>query len=474
LKIKSSSIKDLFGQSVVYGIGFFLKKALGFFLIPFYTHAFTHIQYGKLAMIYLLSGVLTLFFSLGLNDALMKELSEKNVNKKELFSSFFSFRLIYISFFLILLLINSKWIASFLLSPGDSSLISLAILTIWIEGLFEPVLLVLRIENRSKKFVIINTLRFIINISLNILFVLHFKFGVGGVILGNLISSSLCFLILYPAISKLLIPKFNLNKIKNLLKYGLPLLPICIIIWIGLDLIDRWIIKWILGLGKAGIYTLGYQFGTVMGILVHGFRASWTPFFFKNPDKRQLFADSAITFVRLSLILWGILTFFTPEIFQLAVAKKYWEAQTIVPIIAFSYILFGLEEIFTAGFYITSRTRLLIPVALTPLLINISLNIFLIPRFGIMGAATATLFSYFLFAMFSYLIGNKIFQVNYNLKIISLDLCLGVILLCLTTLAGNILYQRLIAFIILCLVLCYKEKTRINKLYHQIFQGFKA
>ncbi len=422
-------------------------------------------------MIYLLSSALTLLFSLGLNDALMKQLSKKNVNKKEIFSPFFFFRLIYVSLFLILLIAYSKWIASFLLLPGDSYLISLAILTIWIESLSEPALLVLRIQNRSKKFVIINTLRLVVNISLNILFVLYFQFGVGGVILGNLGSSSLFFLVLYPEIRRLLTSKFNLNQIKKLLKYGLPLLPICIIIWLGLDLIDRWIIKWILGLGKTGIYTLGYQFGTVMGIIVHGFRASWTPFFFKNPDKKEVFADSAVTFIRLSLILWGILSFFTPEIFKIAVAKQYWEAQTIVPIIAFSYIFFGLEEIFTAGFYIKSRTGLLIPIALTPLIINIALNLYLIPRFGIMGAAIATLFSYFLFALFSYIIGDKIFPVNYNLKILTSDLCLGIILLSLTILAGSILYQRLLAFTILCLVLSYKEKTRIKKLYKQIFKS---
>jgi O-antigen/teichoic acid export membrane protein len=474
LEKKSDSIKDLFGQSLVYGIGFFLRKALAFFLIPLYTHTFTYIQYGKLSMIYLLSSALNIFFALGLNDALMKQLSEKNANEKEVFGRFFSFRLIYISFFLILLIAYSKWIASFLLLPGDSYLISLAILTIWIESLSEPALLILRLHNRSKKFVIINTLRFFVNISLNILFVLHFKFGVGGVLLGNLGSSTLFFFVLYPEIRKLLTSKFDLKQIKSLLKYGLPLLPICVIIWLGLDLIDRWIIKWILGLGKTGIYTLGYQFGTVMGIIVHGFRASWTPFFFKNPDKKEVFANSAITFIRISLILWGFLSFFTPEIFKIAVAKKYWEAQSIVPIIAFSYILFGLEEIFSAGFYIKSRTGLLVPIALTPLLINISLNLYLIPRYGIMGAATATLCSFFLFALFSYIIGNKIFPVNYNLKIISVDLCLGIILLCLTTLAGNVLYQRVIAFTILLLILIQKEKTKIKKLYNQVFKNIKA
>jgi O-antigen/teichoic acid export membrane protein len=427
-------------------------------------------QYGKLAMIYLLSGVLVLIFTLGLNDALLKQLTEKKADEKEVFSRFFLFRLIYSSLFLLPLIAYSKQLATFLLEPSDGYLISLAIITIWIENLLEPPLFILRIKNLPKKFVMINTFRFIVTIGLNILFVLHFKLGLGGILLGNLLSSSLFFFVIYPEIHRLFTLKINWSKIKNLLSYGLPLLPLSVIIWIGLDLIDRWIIKWILGLSEAGIYTLGYQFGTVIGIIVHGFRASWTPFFFKNPDKKEAFVSSAITFTRLCLIVWAILSFFTPEIFRIMVAKEYWIAQSIVPIIAFSYIFFGLEEIFTAGFYIKSRTGLLLPISLTPLLVNISLNLYLIPRFGIMGAAASTLLSFFLFALFSYLIGNKIFPVNYNLKIITSDLCMGIILLYLTILAGSALYQRLIAFIILCSILCYKEKTRIKNLRNQIFK----
>jgi len=470
LKKNPGSIKNLFGESITYGIGFLLRKAIGFFLIPLYTHTLTQIQYGKLAMIYLLSGVLILIFTLGLNDALLKQLTEKNTDEKEIFSRFFLFRLIYSSLFLLPLTAYSTRLATFLLEPSDGYLISLTIITIWIENLFDPALLILRIKNRPKKFVMINTFRLIVTIGLNILFVFYFKLGVGGVLLGNLGSSSLFFFIIYPEIHRLFTLKINWTKTKNLLRYGLPLLPLSIIIWIGLDLIDRWIIKWILGLSEAGIYTLGYQFGTVMGIIVHGFRASWTPFFFKNPNKKEVFANSAITFTRLCLIIWAILSFFTPEIFKIMVAKEYWKAQSIVSIIALSYIFFGLEEIFTAGFYIKSRTGLLIPISLTPLLANISLNLYLIPRFGIMGAAASTLLSYFLFALFSYLIGNKIFPVNYNLKTIISDLCLGIILLYLTTLAGSALYQRSLAFIILCSIISYKEKTRIKNLWNQILK----
>ena len=467
---KSGTIKDLFGQSTIYGIGLFLRKALGFFLIPLYTHAFTHAQYGKLAMIYLFSGMLTTIFNLGLNEAFLKQFTDKKYDKNEVFSRFFLFRLLYSSLFLMAVFLLSPGLSNLFLTSGDINLIKLASITIWIECLAGPGLLILRITNRSKKLVFINTLRFIINIALNIMFVLYFKMGIPGVLLGNLGSSFILLILLYPEMRNFLTIELPWKPLKQLLHYGLPILPLSIIIWIGLDLIDRWLIKWILGLDQTGIYTLGYQFGTAMGVLVYGFCGAWTAFFYNYPDNKKAFAESSVIFVRISLVLWAILSLFTPEIFKIMVAEKYWVAQSVVPIVALSYIFFGLEEIFAAGFYIKSRTGLLVPIALTPLLVNISLNIYLIPRYGIMGAAATTLFSYFLFAFFAYMIGNKIFPVKYNLKTISLDLSSGIVLICLTNLAGNTLYQRILAFIILISILAYKEKRRIRKLFISVLQ----
>jgi O-antigen/teichoic acid export membrane protein len=464
LEKKSGSIKDLFGQSVVYGFGLLLRKGLAFFLIPLYTHSFTYIQYGKLAMIYLFSAALNTFFNLGLNEAFLKQFTDQKNNKNVVFSRFFLFRLAYASIFLFLTFLSAPGLSNLLLTSGDINLIKLASVTIWIECLASPGLLILRITNRSKKYVLINTSRFLMNIGLNILFILHFKMGITGVLLGNLGASLIFFILIYPEMHKFFSLKINWGPLKNLLQYGLPILPLSIIIWIGLDLIDRWLIKWILGLDKTGIYTLGYQFGAAMGILVYGFCGAWTAFFFNNPENKKAFADSSVVFVRISLVLWAILSFFTPEIFRGMVAERYWAAQSIVSVIALSYIFLGLEEIFSAGFYIKSRTGLLVPIALTPLLVNISLNLYLIPAYGIMGAAASTLFSYFLFALFAYIIGNKIFPVKYNLKTILSDLCFGIILISITTLAGNILYQRILAFLVLLSVLAYKEKAKIRKL----------
>lgn len=458
----SGKIGNLFKHSIIYGIGLFLKKAIGFFLIPLYTHQFTHYQYGELAILYLYSGVLILFFSLGLNDAFFKQFTEKLKNEKDVYSRFFFFRLFYTSLFLACFITFSHGIARILLNIDDGYLIQLATLTIWIESLSIPSILTIRIKNRSKIFVAVNTIRFLVNCGLIILFVLYFKMGIGGVLLGNLLSGLLYFFLLYPVLHHYLTRRINWGPVKDLLKYGLPLLPLSFLL-LGLDLADRWIIKRISGLGTAGLYTLGYQFGAVMGILVHGFRISWISYFFNNPEKKKTFADSAIIFTRLSLILWGILSFFTKEIFHLMVAEEFHSAITIVPIIAFSYILFGLEEIFTAGFFIKSRTALLFPIALVSFIANVVLNLILIPLWGILGASISTLISFLLFSCVSYFTCEKFFPVKYNFRSIITDIGTGIILFALPYIGGNHIILRVLSFILLCSIIGWKEKDRIKK-----------
>lgn len=462
----SNKVRSLFKHSIIYGIGLFLKKAIGFILIPLYTHQFTHFQYGKLAILYLYSGALILFFHLGLNDAFFKQFIEKKYNQREAYSRFFFFRLFYSSLFLALFIIFSKNIAGILLDVGDIHLIQLATITIWIESLVTPSLLTLRIKNLSKIFVAVNTIRFILNCTLNIIFVLYFKMGVGGVLIGNLLSGLVFFFLLYPLLHRNMIITFNWKPVKELLKYGLPLLPFSFIL-LGLDLGDRWIIKWISGLGATGLYTLGYQFGAVMGILVHGFRISWISFFFNNPEMKETFADSTIIFIRLSLILWGILSLFTKEIFQLMVAEEYFSAISIVPIIAFSYIIFGLEEIFTAGFFIKSRTALLFPIVLLSFAANIVLNLLLIPYCGIIGAAISTLISFLIFTSVSYFTAQKFFPVKYDFRTILTDLFIGIIFVCIPYIYHNHILLRIISFLSLCSIILWKEKDRIKILIRE-------
>ena len=458
-----SRIRTLFKHSIIYGIGLFLKKAIGFFLIPLYTHQFTHAQYGKLAILYLYSGILIIFFQLGLNDAFFKQFTEKNYDTKDIYSRFFFFRLFYTSLFLIIFVLFSKTIAGTLLNFGDGYLIQLATITIWIESLSTPSLLTLRIKNLSKTFVTVNTVRFILNCAFNILFVLYFKMGVGGVMVGNLLSGIFFFFLLYPVLKNNLIKNFNWKPLKDLLKYGLPLLPLSFLL-LGLDLGDRWIIKFVSGLEATGIYTLGYQFGAVMGILVYGFRISWISFFFNNPEEKETFAHATIIFVRLCLILWGVLSFFTREIFNLMVAPEFVSAIPIVPVIAFSYILFGLEEIFTAGFFIKSKTSLLFPIVFISFFLNIIFNLILIPYIGIMGAAISTFLSFFIFSLVSYYIVQRFFPVKYNFRVILRDLFIGILFFFIPFIYNNHFTLRILSFIFLCVFIAWEEKIRVKRL----------
>ena len=194
--------------------------------------------------------------------------------------------------------------------------------------------------------------------------------------------------------------------------YGLPLLPVLLMMF-SLDLVDRYILKCLKGFYDTGIYTVGYQIGAVISLYVNSFRFSWTPYFLTQKDEK-IQGRILNKFLAGGLFVWFILSIFSKEIFGSFVAMKYYQGVDVVPVIAFSYLLYGLSDIFNAGLYIKEKTKYLALITVFPFLLNILIDIIFIPRYGIMAAAYSTLISYFLLAILSYFITQKFSPEKYK------------------------------------------------------------
>ena len=74
--------------------------------------------------------------------------------------------------------------------------------------------------------------------------------------------------------------------------------------------------------------------------------------------------------------------------------EPYWAGLDIVPVILLAYLFLGVYNNLVAGIYIQKRTELLPAVTMLRCGLNVAANLVLIPPFGLMGAAFATLLSY--------------------------------------------------------------------------------
>jgi O-antigen/teichoic acid export membrane protein len=98
------------------------------------------------------------------------------------------------------------------------------------------------------------------------------------------------------------------------------------------------------------------------------------------------------------------------------IGEKYWSGVGIVPIILLGYLFHGIYVNFQAGIYIKEKTKFFPYITFSGAIVNLVINILFIPKYGIWGAAFATLFSYLTMALIAFIFSNKTYPIIYEYK----------------------------------------------------------
>jgi len=277
----------------------------------------------------------------------------------------------------------------------------------------------------------INTLsNFVVNTGLIILFVAVLKRGVIGVLEANLITAVLYFI--YVAIAY--IPKLKLNLKKEYVvpayKYSLPLVPHLLAGW-STGLLDRLLINGMRGEGDTGLFSVGKQFSSILSTLTNAVNTAFSPWLFESNNNKRY--DDIRIVGSLAVLAYSIIAFiislFSPEILQFMVTEEFRGVWTIIPVLSFAMVLNGIYFIFVDVLFI-NKTNLVFIVSISTLVLNIVLNLLLIPKFGIEGSAWACFISYFIKSIISlrlYKRSNKDISFNWMFMY---GVCLSLFALC--------------------------------------------
>ena len=408
-------IKSLSKDTLIYGTNTIVGRFLGFFLVPFYTNKFLPDEYGIITIIYSYIAILNVFFSIGLESGYMKFASTQEVGtKKQNFSN--PYIIVFVnSLFLSLLifLFSSELTGVFQIDSKYADLIKYSSLILLLDTIVLIPFAYLRLQNKAKSFAGIKITNIVLNVLLNVILISYFKFGIEAVFISNLISSFVTFLMLLPILSKNISFKFNKELVKELLKFSIPYIPAGIAANL-VQIIDRPILKYLTDDKTVGIYTANYKLGIFMMLVVSMFEFAWRPFFLNNakePDAKNLFSKILTIFVLVASFLFLVISFFISDIVKMnlpfnihLIGKAYWTGLEIVPVILFSYLLYGMYVNFMAGIYIEKKTKYLPLITGLGAAANIISNFILIPKLSYMGAAISTLISYAVMMIGIYLV----------------------------------------------------------------------
>ena len=213
-----------------------------------------------------------------------------------------------------------------------------------------------------------------------------------------------------------LTPGFDRDLVRRMNRFGLPLLPAGLAIWV-VDFADRLLLGRIANQHEVGLYAVGVKIASAMVLVQLAFRTAWPAFAYsleEGPRARRTFAY-VLTYTSLLGIWMSLgLGLLAPWLVRLLAAPEFAEADTVVAPLAFSGALLVAYTTLSIAATRANRTDRFWHVAAAGAIVNLVLNLLLIPDYGMRGAAAATVAAYAVLAAGMALLSQRIYPVPYE------------------------------------------------------------
>jgi O-antigen/teichoic acid export membrane protein len=299
----------------------------------------------------------------------------------------------------------------------------------------------------------------------------------------GMISRLISFIIYFLIMVRSLKLSTNFPLAKKLIKTGLPYVTGALCFFM-IQYADRYMLEIFCGLKVVGIYSVGYSLGMVMILFVAAFSSAWTPYFnsFVNnqQEAEKLFGKVLEYYIMGMGFLCLCMFLFAKPVVVMMTTAPFYGAYSVVGLIALSQLLYGCYIIFLPGLYYAKKSGKVNLIIILASCINILLNLILVPKWDMLGATLATVFSFFVMAVATHFTAKKYLVIHFDwLKITKYIIWWGLfVILSYPIQSQTITRQILIALLIIsCFLLaCYfilddREKVYFKKICCDIY-GF--
>lgn len=423
-------LRQLSGDTAIYGISTIVQRFLSFLLTPFYTHVLTPGELGIQATIYVMISFVLIIANAGMESAYFRFVSsaESEDERRRVYWSAFGVNIVAasgIALVMALLPGGANGLAALGLDSNRYDLIRMAAAIVLLDSSAAIAFAALRMERRARTFGGIKVATIIVNVGLNIWFVAVLHMGIQGVFLAGILQSLFQLLVLLPYIVRHLPIRFSRDTAGSLLRFGLPTIASGLAL-IALQGIDRPIMRALAGEATVGLYQAGYRMGIVMMIFVSMFEFAWRPFFLQQagePNARALFSRIFTYYNLVAAAIFLVGSFFTIVITTVPVpftggrsiiAPNFWEGLSVVPIVLAAYLVSGWYTNFIVGIYIEKKTHALPWITGLGALVEALLCFILIPTIGYVGGAWGTLAAYLVMSLVLLSYVQRFYRVDYE------------------------------------------------------------
>ena len=407
--MRRNTYLELFRHSSVYALGQILGRLASLVLLPIYTRYVRPADYASIAILDLTTGILATLIGSGMAAALTRHHfdDESEEYRRRLWWTGVAFVTATATVILVPAWLLRGPLANLLLGSEVHDRIlylAIALPQLWAGTIGQIPETHLRSRKQSTLYVTLNLGRLLVNIGLNLLFLIRLDMGATGILLGNLLTS-----ILYTAAQVTILatslgaPKLDRRLIAPLWEYGRPLIATALLAML-MHNGDRYILRFFVDMKAIGIYSLAYIVGQgINTMLLAPFAAIWNVEVYEiaaGPDPEKVFVSVFRHFFHALILFMFAASLMARPLLRLLVAPDYWPAADLIPVVCLAYVFFSLHDQFRVPVVLSKQTSLLPAVFFFATLLNVLSNLALIPFLGIAGAAWASVITFAGFSMF--------------------------------------------------------------------------
>jgi O-antigen/teichoic acid export membrane protein len=433
-----------------------LPALTGFILTPWITRLFNPAEYGYWALAAGFSDFLYALACSGIGASVIRFSEAYRLRSQ--FDDFFA-SLVASLGLAVVPTVTASLILLFLLRSHIPEalypLIQIGVLIFACQSIFNLLSNLMIAQQKSRMFTTFQLLNRYGGIAVGLAFVLILGFRIEGLLWGSLLVLALCIPFMLASLARDLGVRISFAKRSNIRKiwcYGFPLAIGNMAMW-GLRLSDRYLIGFFRADSEVGIYSAAYNLsGKSIEILGALFSLSMFPILVKvwENEGREATEKALALITRLYLIL-GIpavagLSLFASPFISLFAATAYHEGYRIVGPVAFSAFLWELSLIAGSGLLIHKQTRWIAANQIVASLVNVGLNLLLLPRFGFVAAGITTLAGYLILFFLQYSFSRRYLTWHFPNKslrnILTATLVMGALSLWVYGLSGDLAELR--------------------------------
>lgn len=422
-----SLLKQLVGESAIYGISGIITKFIGIFLVPLYTNVFEPSDYGTINIInsfFFFVGILVVF-ALDNSAARWYYDTTEEEDRKKTIASWFWFQLSFTTVVCAGIIGLSGFLSHRLLHTSDSNLFIVSALSVFTGVLPIIVQNWLRMQRKAIHTVVFSLLYSLLTIGLTIYFVLLEQSGVIGVfyavVIANSLASIYCIFLLKSWIS---IRYLSIQRLREMLRFALPMIPTSVAFWI-INSSSTFILDYFYNLKEVGIFQLGLTISSAVTLFTSSFQMAWGPFAYsiiQNENAKNVYSTVLTAYTIIANFIALSVALFAYELLVVFTTPDYYSAYLVAGLLSFNSTIYSYVYILEIGNGIVKNNKPLAIAVLLSAVVTTGLLLGLTPLFGKTGTAFSMIFGNLVIPVYVYFAAQKSYYIPYKIAL-ALSLC---------------------------------------------------